>query len=576
MVGPSPSAAWNQQVAAHRNNTDQKEKLELEILKQASLREFEDDEFLRRLRYLRGSVGGERWQYMELLRSTLEFARVVVKPKNNVDMREIILKTDDRLFHISRDLLKQLTFTELEVIEKKVKCVYQEDELLKNLLKEEMDAALPEVYMKPQGITYNISNGVGYFRVPENLKPSNKSLIMHLHQEIRRKGKLNEDEQEMLHILQNYIASLSNLKGDEKKAPIQKKDKDGDEEDKKEGKKRRKPEEKKGGDKKDPDSGKERTTQSRRGVSSRQQTRKSNCDISTISQGSKPRVEITSTDPIKSIQMVSETVLQPLTPKLKIQRKSPIRTVFKVTANGVIRRRMEKIVKVKPKLENCVPVNTCSRINFKHSGRKPEKKELSLVPCTTGLSITPLAEEAVVDKQWLQNKKAWMIKSVEEDGEDLKIMLISGDIKMLKWNVNTDLFSILELRRILSLLGKTTPSEKSWREKLANFIIYKEERKLKKKELSKKLNEERLSKLKEKEKGEYKSKCRILKNPDRIEYEMNGRKVFLRLEYLLYSSISRLEYVIEILKYSDILEELEAMEKCKEALEELKSRNVHK
>ena len=38
MVGPAPSAAWNQQVPAHRNNTDQKEKLELEILKQASLR----------------------------------------------------------------------------------------------------------------------------------------------------------------------------------------------------------------------------------------------------------------------------------------------------------------------------------------------------------------------------------------------------------------------------------------------------------------------------------------------------------------------------------------------------------
>ena len=203
----------------------------------------------------------------------------------------------------------------------------------------------------------------------------------------------------MLHNLQNYIVSLSNLMGDEKKTPIQKKDKDGDEEDKKEGKKIRKPEEKDVGDNKDPDSGKERTTQSRIGVSSRKQTRKNNRDISTISQGSKPRVKITSTDPIKSIQIVSKTVLQPLTQKLKIQRKSPKRTVFKVNTNGVIRQTIEKIVKVKPKLENCAPVNTCSRINFKHSGRNPEKKELSLVPCTSGLSITPLAKEVVVDKQ---------------------------------------------------------------------------------------------------------------------------------------------------------------------------------
>ena len=51
---------------------------------------------------------------------------------------------------------------------------------------------------------------------------------------------------------------------------------------------------------------------------------------------------------------------------------------------------------------------------------------------------------------------------------------------------------------------------------------------------------------------------------------MNVRKVLLILDNLLYSSISRLENVIEILKDSDIVEELEAMKKCKEAFEELK------
>ena len=70
-------------------------------------------------------------------------------------------------------------------------------------------------------------------------------------------------------------------------------------------------------------------------------------------------------------------------------------------------------------------------------------------------------------------------------------------------------------------------------------------------------------------------KCRVLKNPNRIVYEKNGRKEFLILEYLLYSSIPKLEEVFEELKDSVILEELEAMEKCKQALEKLKSRNVH-
>ena len=93
--------------------------------------------------------------------------------------------------------------------------------------------------------------------------------------------------------------------------------------------------------------------------------------------------------------------------------------------------------------------------------------------------------------------------------------------------------------------------------------------------MSRKLKEERLTKLREQEKVKTKSKCRILKNPDRIEYEKNGRKVFLRLEYLIYSSIPILEEAIEMLKDYAMLEELEAMEKYKEALVELKSRNVH-
>ena len=53
-----------------------------------------------------------------------------------------------------------------ELMKLQVKCVYPEDELLKKLLNEDIDAALPKVYMNPQGITYKVRNGVGYFRVP--------------------------------------------------------------------------------------------------------------------------------------------------------------------------------------------------------------------------------------------------------------------------------------------------------------------------------------------------------------------------------------------------------------------------
>ena len=123
-----------------------------------------------------------------------------------------------------------------------------------------------------------------------------------------------------------------------------------------------------------------------------------------------------------------------------------------------------------------------------------------------------------------------MISSMEEDGENMKVRMIFGDIRMLTWNVNSSLFSNVELRKVISLLGRTTPNEKYWSEKLENLIIYREERKLKKKELSGNINKERRRKLEEMERERTKGKCKVLKNPDKIIYEKNGRKVFLRLE----------------------------------------------
>ena len=46
-------------MAKHFNIQEKQEKVEYELFKQASLKDFEDDVFLRRLRHLRGSVGGE-------------------------------------------------------------------------------------------------------------------------------------------------------------------------------------------------------------------------------------------------------------------------------------------------------------------------------------------------------------------------------------------------------------------------------------------------------------------------------------------------------------------------------------
>ena len=79
MIGSS--GVWNQQVATRRRVIDQEEKLKSRDPEAGLLKDFEDEIFLKMLKLLRSSVGGERWKYKELLRSSLIFARVVVKPK---------------------------------------------------------------------------------------------------------------------------------------------------------------------------------------------------------------------------------------------------------------------------------------------------------------------------------------------------------------------------------------------------------------------------------------------------------------------------------------------------------------
>ena len=48
--------------------------------------------------------------------STIDFARIVIKPKETMHLREIIIKIDEKMFHVSRELLRKLSFVELEVI----------------------------------------------------------------------------------------------------------------------------------------------------------------------------------------------------------------------------------------------------------------------------------------------------------------------------------------------------------------------------------------------------------------------------------------------------------------------------
>ena len=57
MVGTSEKL--NQQVTAHFSSQDQQERVEYELLKYASLKYFEDQFFLKRLRLIKGYVGWE-------------------------------------------------------------------------------------------------------------------------------------------------------------------------------------------------------------------------------------------------------------------------------------------------------------------------------------------------------------------------------------------------------------------------------------------------------------------------------------------------------------------------------------
>ena len=131
-----------------------------------------------------------------------------------------------------------------------------------------------------------------------------------------------------------------------------------------------------GDNKKDTAQGKEKVVKSRKGGNVKQQTIYGNCDVSTISQGSKPRVEVTSVNLNKSITMVSETALQPLTPTLKSSSESPIRNLYKVTDNGSYKEENGEKCEIKAKSNKHYPCQLSLKDKFQAQWNKTSQEKL--------------------------------------------------------------------------------------------------------------------------------------------------------------------------------------------------------
>ena len=102
------------------------------------------------------------------------------------------------------------------------------------------------------------------------------------------------------------------------------------------------------------------------------------------------------------------------------------------------------------------------------------------------------------------------------------------------------------MKRITGLFGTKKSLDKRWRDKLAELVVYREERKKRKKrDLKEKIKEEMMKIQKElHEKSEStraEGRCKIFNNPDKIEYMRKRRKITLMIEHLIYYHIPRLE-----------------------------------
>lgn len=168
-----------------------------------------------------------QYKYKTELVKIIHYLRVVVK--ENTNNKDIICNVNGKLFHLTRDLLKTLTYSELQVLKSKVEVKTQAEELLIDLIKEDSRASLPEAYCVPQGITYFISEGrLGHFKLSQHLIPKNRIQIINLAEALRKKAHKSKDDVEIATILQKYISSeLESFKKDE----LNKKRKDDDDKD---------------------------------------------------------------------------------------------------------------------------------------------------------------------------------------------------------------------------------------------------------------------------------------------------------------------------------------------------------
>lgn len=132
--------------------------MEVIVVTEAKLQEvsnsnlYHDKAFLKFLKASKAQVNGDTLKYMRSLQDQISYLTVVLRMIKDVHFKEIIMVTNNQLWHLSYNTLKELKFSEVDILLKLNERKGDNNKGLFDDLRNYQPSILPEVSIYPMTI----------------------------------------------------------------------------------------------------------------------------------------------------------------------------------------------------------------------------------------------------------------------------------------------------------------------------------------------------------------------------------------------------------------------------------------
>lgn len=137
-----------------------------------------DEAFLKFLQVSRANVSGDTQRYLRSLKEKIDYFIVVPRKVNQVCIKEIMMVSKSKIWHLSYDKLMSLKYSEVYVVINLIEKTNNNNKSLYDDLRNDQPYRMPEVCTNPRTILYQFGTrpeDIDQLVIPKHLTHKNNS-----------------------------------------------------------------------------------------------------------------------------------------------------------------------------------------------------------------------------------------------------------------------------------------------------------------------------------------------------------------------------------------------------------------